>query len=87
MSPTDKRNFHVPLPPDLYDALKAESARLQTPATTLAREAIGQWLEAQRRQVLADAIEAYAEDVAGSDDDLAADLEAAAEEALTEAPK
>lgn len=37
---TERRNFHVPLPRDVYAELQAEAARSKMPANALAREAI-----------------------------------------------
>lgn len=71
------KNFHLPLPDQTYDLLKAESERTKSPATSLAREAIDQWLRAQRRKATHDAISAYAEEMAGTQFDLDPDLEAA----------
>lgn len=77
MPKTIQRNFHVPLPTELYHELKEESERLERPATVLAREAIASYLEARKRQVLAGEIAAYAAAQAGSETDLDEDLEAA----------
>lgn len=73
---TALRNFHVPLPEDLYHALQAEAAQARQPANTLAREAIAQWVERRRQERLDQAILAYAEAVAGSAADLGPELEA-----------
>ena len=71
------RNFHLPLPEETYAHLKAEAERMQVPATTLAREALDSWLRQQARQARADAIAAYAAEMAGTPFDLDPDLEAA----------
>jgi predicted transcriptional regulator len=71
------RNFHVPLPDDLYRALQAEAARSKKPANALAREAIAQWLEARRQAQIDEAILAYAAETAGTTEDLDPELEAA----------
>jgi hypothetical protein len=76
------RNFHLPLPEPLYAQLKSEAERQQVPATTLAREAIDQWLRQQARQARHDAIAAYAAEMAGTEFDLDPDLEAASIEHL-----
>jgi len=76
-NPGQTRNFHVPLPDDLYRALQTEAARSGRPANAVARDAIAQWLETRRQARLDEAILAYATAVAGSPDDLDPDLEEA----------
>jgi len=76
------KNFHLPLPEDTYDQLRAASERTKVPATALAREAIDTWLREQARRVRHDAIVAYANQVAGTDLDLDPDLESAGIEQL-----
>ena len=76
------KNLHVPLPEPTYQQLRTEAARTQRPATELAREAIDRWLAAQQRQLLHDAIQAYARETAGTRDDLDGEMEAAAIEHL-----
>jgi len=79
------RNFHLPLPDDTYEHLKAASVRSKVPATTLAREAIDSWLRQQARKARHDAIAAYAAEAAGTVLDLDPDLQAASIEHLTRA--
>ena len=74
------KNFHVPLPEQTYDHLRAEAERTQVPATILAREAIDSWLRQQWRKARHEAIAAYAAYVAGTNLDLDPELEAAAVE-------
>jgi hypothetical protein len=69
------KNFHLPLPERTYTQLRAEAERTQVPATTLAREAIDLWLGHQLRRARAEAIAAYAEEMAGTNLDLDPDLE------------
>ena len=76
------KNFHVPLPDPIYQRLRAEAERTEVPATSLAREAIDEWLRQQRRKSQRDAIAAYAAEMAGTALDLDADLESAAVEHL-----
>jgi hypothetical protein len=71
------RNFHLPLPEQIYTLLRAEAERTRVPATTLAREAIDSWLKDQARKARHDAIAAYAGEVAGTELDLDRDLESA----------
>jgi len=76
------KNFHLPLPEATYGQLKAEAARAQVPATTLAREAIDSWLRQQLRKARHAAIAAYAAEMAVTSSDLDADLESAGIEHL-----
>ena len=85
MASMSQHNFHVPLPDNLYQALRQESERSKRPATVLAREAIQAWLEEREKKLRQEAIKAYAIQVAGSKDDLDEDLEAAALETWNEA--
>jgi hypothetical protein len=60
------KNFHLPLPEQTYARLRAEAERTQVPATTLAREAVDEWLRNQSRKARQDAIVAYATEMAGT---------------------
>jgi len=82
MKGTTLRNFHVPLPDDLYKQLHAEAERYQQPATALARDALTWWLRQCRKAALHEAICAYAAQYAGTAADLDQALEAAAVEHL-----
>lgn len=79
------RNFHVPLPEDVYTELRAEAERSHHPATTLARQAIELWLRYRRRVARHHAIAAFAAEYAGTSLDLDRELEAASIEHLIEA--
>ena len=81
------KNFHVPLPDETYEHLRTASERSKVPATALAREAIDSWLRQQLRKERRDAIAAYAAEMAGTDLDLDADLEAAGIEHLVKTGK
>ncbi|HEY6387886.1 MAG TPA: hypothetical protein VIX91_19590 [Candidatus Acidoferrum sp.] len=81
------KNFHVPLPEETYEHLKAAAAHSKVPATTLAREAIDFWLRQRLRKARRDAIAAFAAEVAGTSLDLDDDLEAAAVEHLVRTGK
>jgi len=76
------RNFHLPLPDETYEHLRAAAERSKLPATTLAREAIDLWLRQQERRARYDAIAAYAAKTAGTALDLDAGLETAGIEHL-----
>ena len=82
MPPAPLRNFHLPLPGETHDRLKEEAARVRRPATSIAREAIEDWLRERRRQFVREEIAAYAATVAGSEADLDSGLEKAAVEHL-----
>lgn len=73
-----RRNFHVPLPSETYDALREEAEARGIPATTIVREAVEGWIDEQRTKRLRDEIAAYAVEVAGTGSDLDPELEAAA---------
>jgi predicted transcriptional regulator len=77
-----RRNFHIPLPDDLYRALQAEASNSKKPANAVAREAIAHWLELRRQARIDEAILAYAAAVAGTQHDLDPDLEARSLELL-----
>lgn len=81
------KNFHLPLPEQTYIRLRAEAERTQIPATTLAREAVDEWLRQQSRKARQDAIAAYATEMAGTYLDLDTDLESAAIEHLVKTGK
>ncbi len=71
------RNFHLPLPDDVYQALRDEAAAVKQPATVIARQAIERWLRERKRATVREAIAAYAAEHAGTSADLDAELEAA----------
>ena len=70
------------LPDDLNEELRHEAERSGQPATEIARDAIREFLGKRRHQALHEEISAYAREVAGSADDLDADLEDSAVEDL-----
>ena len=74
---TTARTFHVPLAESTYREI---AEQLRRPATQLGREAIESWLKEARRASIAEAIQAYAEQSAGT----AADLDEALENASIE---
>ena len=81
------KNFHLPLPEETYNHLRAEAERARVPATTLAREAVDLWLRQRLRQATHDAIAAYAAEMAGTKLDLDTDLESAGIEHLVKSSK
>ena len=76
------RNFHLPLPEELYRRLRSEARAAKQPATVVARHAIDAWLRQRRRTAIHEAIAAYAAKAAGTLDDLDPALEAASLEHL-----
>ena len=80
------KNLHVPLPASAYARLRREAERTRRPATDLAREAIYEWLEKQRRIQIHEAVAEYARSVAGTVDDLDPQLEKLAVEHLLAHP-
>jgi hypothetical protein len=78
------KNFHLPLPDDVYDDLKMEAERSRVPATSMARQAIQTWLTARKRAVRDRAIRAYAAKMAGTECDLDRALERATVDVLLE---
>ena len=73
-----KKNLHVPLDAPLHERLVAQAQRIRAPVTTVAREAIEAWTAEQERRAEQEAIQAYAEAMAGSGADLDVALEEAA---------
>jgi cytosine/adenosine deaminase-related metal-dependent hydrolase len=77
-----KKNFHVPLPSTLYEALHTSARDVGQPATRFAQElmqaGLEQWYRARRREQ----ITAYARQVAGTTDDLDPALEQAGIDAM-----
>ncbi len=76
------RNFHLPLPENVYHDLREEAARSSRPATALARQAIELWLHHRRKVARHEAIAAFAAEHGGTALDLDPDLEAASIEYL-----
>lgn len=81
------KNFHLPLPEQTYIRLRAVAERTKVPATTLAREAVDEWLRNESRKARRDAIAAYATEMAGTSLDLDTDLESAGIEHLVKTRK
>jgi len=79
---TAQRNFHLPLPEDIYNDLRTESRQTNQPATRIARQAIESWLKNRRRAELHASIASYAEKHAGSDADIDEAMEEIAKEHL-----
>jgi predicted transcriptional regulator len=74
------RNFHLPLPDEVYRDLREEATRSSRPATALARQAIELWLHHRRKVTRHQAIAAFAAEHAGTPLDFDAELEAVSRE-------
>jgi len=81
------RNFHLPLPDEMYGHLRAEAQRTKVPATAIAREAIDSWLRQQIRKARYENIAGFAAEAAGTTLDLDKDFETAGIEHLLETDK
>lgn len=84
MHTSQNRNFHVPLPDELYQVLRLEAERRRLPATVLVREAVEEWVQRLRAEVLHADIANYAARHAGSSADIDVHMEAAGIESLIE---
>lgn len=80
------KNFHLPMPADLYARLRDASSRLGAPATELAREAIAEWLREEKRRALRADLAAFVDTHAGTEWDLDPALEAAGLESVSRLP-
>lgn len=76
------RTFHLPLPDDLYEALRREATAGHRPATEVARDALAGWLQARQRERVAREIHQFALDFAGTELDIDPALEQAGVEHL-----
>ena len=86
MQQSTNRNFHVPPPDELYRVLRLEAERRRLPATVLVREAVEEWVERLRAEVLHAEIADYAAKHAGTSADIDVQMEKAGIESLTEGP-
>ena len=77
MKSATTRNFHLPLPEELYEELRDQARKSGRPATAVARRAIEAWLRQARRMELSESIASYASRHAGSPCDLDEELESA----------
>jgi plasmid stability protein len=76
------KNFHLPLPEEIHDGLRAEAGRQGKPSTAVAREAIAIYLREMAREERHRGIAEFAGDAAGSDLDLDEALERVSNERL-----
>ena len=82
MARAPSKNLHVPLPDELHRRLRALSNDQGRPATEIAREAIDRWVSEERRRIVHDELQEYANRVAGTKDDLDEALEETGVESL-----
>lgn len=75
-------NFHLPLPEEIHEMLREEAERSGQPATTVAREALQDWLRRRRRERRYAEIARFASEHAGTALDLDPELEQAGLEAI-----
>lgn len=87
MPQLEMRNFHLPLPDEVYQDLRQEAERSSKPATVLARQAIELWLRQRRKLERHRAIAAFAAEHAGTSLDLDSELESASIAHLISSPK
>jgi hypothetical protein len=78
------KKMHLPLPSETHARLKRESEASGTPATVLARRAVGEWLERRERERTAEELRAFALEHAGTELDLDDEFAAAAQDTLAE---
>lgn len=71
------RNFHLPLSEEIYSDLRIQAEQLKRPATSIAREAIEDWLRQSRKLLRHQAITEFAREYGGTSLDLDPQLEAA----------
>lgn len=78
MASMARRNFHVPLSPETYAALREEAEECGLPATAIVREAVETWIDRRRSERMREEIASYVAESAGTRDDLDPELERAA---------
>ena len=71
------KNFHVPLPEDLYGRLRELSRAEGRPATSLVRDAVAEWIDRAEQERIDREIAEYAAAEAGGPADLDEALESA----------
>ena len=82
MTVSSPKKLNLPLPEGMHSALFAEARRTGVPATRLARAAIEDWLEKQKRDRRRDDVRRFALGHAGGEYDLDPVLESVAAEEL-----
>jgi predicted DNA-binding protein len=81
-----KQNFHVPLSPEVYERLKLEAQHLQRPATEVARVAIENQLYFMERSRIELELQAFIDEVAGSEADFDTTIAMAGAEVILREP-
>lgn len=82
MTATTFKKLNLPLPPEMHEALFAESKDMGIPATRLVRTVLEDWLRGRRKARRREEIRQFATACAGTEFDLDTELEAAAVEDL-----
>lgn len=82
MTTTAYKKLNLPIPPEMHDALFAESREMGIPTTRLVRSVLEEWLGERRRARRREEIRQFALACAGTGLDLDPELEAAATEEL-----
>lgn len=80
-------NFHLPLPTPIYRELQEEAKRSKLTITSIARQAIEQWVKQKQEQNIEASITNYAKEHGGSEFDLDPQLEATSLKHLKESQK
>jgi len=83
MTTTTLKKLNLPLPPEMHEALFAESREMGIPVTRVVRSLLEDWLRERRRARRRDEVRRFAMENAGSDLDLDPELEAVATEELS----
>jgi plasmid stability protein len=82
-----RHNLHLPLKDELHARLRLEATRIGASATSVARRALDEWLRARERIATQAALRRYVQQVAGTEDDLDVELEAATIRLLADSPE
>ena len=75
MNNTATHNFHLPLPEDLYQALRKEAEQANQPLTQFTREILKSWFKQKHQLTIEEQIAEYAVRYAGTEFDLDPTLE------------
>jgi hypothetical protein len=72
---THIKNFHLPLPANLYHQLQREAKVSRQPITKLARQVIEAWVHQRHKKAIENSLQNYVNLYAGTEFDLDEDLE------------
>lgn len=87
MNDASIHNFHLPLPEDLYQALRKEAKQAKQPLTQFTRQILKAWFEQKRQFRIEEKIADYAVKFGETEYDLDPTLEEASIEHLLEQEK